>query len=175
MATEEKKVSKLDSILNKIDDFFEGLMSAKKSDDMEEDDDMGATKADDEPEAATAPTGKSKSKKATDDEDSQDPDDDGDDDEDEDGEDDDDKTAAAEIAALKATIKKQNKLLSEAKEALAERDETVRETIKSTFKPTGSQRTTKVAAKNEMPSWATPTTELGKKAAKMASINKNKR
>lgn len=171
MATEEKKVSKLDSILNKIDAFFDGLMSAKK-DEPEEDDDMSAAKTEDEPEAEAKPATK-KAKKATDEEDSQDPDDDDTDPE----KDDDDDTYAkdAEVKRLNSIIAKQNALLKAAQEALSERDEQVRDTIKSTFKPVGSQRTTKVAAKNELPSWATPQTELGKKAAKMAAMNKNKK
>jgi len=179
MATETKKVSKLDEVLNKIDAFFSNLMSAKKEDDMEEGDDLGAATADDEPEAEATPApAAKKAKKATDEEDSQDPDDDDDDDSDPEKDNDDDayaKKAAATIAKLKATIKEQNTLLAAAKDALSERDEDVRETIKSTFKPASSQRSTKVAVKNELPSWAQPQTELGKKAAKMVANKSNKR
>jgi hypothetical protein len=191
MATEEKKVSKLDSILNKIDAFFEGLMS-KKADDLEEDDDMESKKADDdeakkskkfkksddedakkskreedeegdEDDKESKKSAKSKTKKATDDEDSQDPDDDDDDDEDKEIKKD------AEVKRLNSVIAKQNKLLKEAQSALAERDEDIRETIKSSFKPTGSQRSNKIGVKGELPSWAQPQTELGKKAVQMAA------
>lgn len=179
MATETKKVSKLDEVLNKIDAFFSNLMSSKKEeDDLEEDDDMEGKKAeDDEPETKSDKSAK-KTKKATDEEDSQDPDDDDDDDSSDEGDDDDDKDdvygkkANAEIAALKATIAKQNKLLKEAHAALAERDEDVRDSIKSTFKPQGSQRSTKTAVKTEAPAFATPQTDLAKRAAKLASNQK---
>jgi hypothetical protein len=171
MATEEKKVSKLDLVLNKIDAFFEGLMSSKKDDteEPEEDDDMSAKKADDDADAKKAETAAPATKKATDDEDSQDPDDDDDTDKE------DDDTYAkkdAEIKQLKSIVAKQNQLLKEAKSELETRDGAVRETIVSTFKPAGSQRSTKTAAvKAEMPSWARPSTELGKNATKLA-VNK---
>ena len=178
MATETKKVSKLDAILNKIDAFFEGLMSSKKSeDDLEEDDDMPEDKkAEDDEEAKKADKLAKKSKKATDEEDSQDPDDDYD--STDEGDDDDDKddvygkSAKSEIAKRDAIIAKQNKLLKEAQAALAERDEDVRETIKSTFKPQGSQRSTKAAVKTEAPAFATPQTDLAKRAAKLAAGQK---
>lgn len=176
MATETKKLSKLDSILNKIDAFFENLMSSKKEgDDLEEDDDMEGKKADDDEESKKADKSAKKSKKATDEEDSQDPDDDDDDDSTDEGDDDDDKddvygkSAKSEIAKRDAIIAKQNKLLKEAQAALAERDEDVRETIKSTFKPQGSQRSTKTAVKTEAPAFAQPVSDLAKRAAKLAS------